>query len=87
MVCCIALDICVLFINYYANGKLRGYAIQHIPVPVSSQDKLGGLRQEGHRRKNRGINGAEKDMMMIGWWVGECFFYYCLTRVVWDKGP
>ena len=25
----------------------RGYAIQHIPVPVPSQDKLGGLRQMG----------------------------------------
>ena len=28
--------------------KPRGYAIQHITVPVPSQDKLGGLRQEGH---------------------------------------
>jgi len=25
-----------------------GYAIQYIPVLVPSQDKLGGLRQEGH---------------------------------------
>jgi len=25
-----------------------GFAIQRIPVPVPSQDKLGGLRQEGH---------------------------------------
>jgi len=22
-----------------------------------------------------------------GWWVGECFFWYQLTRVVLDKGP
>jgi len=28
--------------------KQRGYAIQHIHVPVLSQDKLGGLRHEGH---------------------------------------
>jgi len=28
--------------------KPWGYAIRHIPVPVPSQDKLGGLRQEGH---------------------------------------
>jgi len=28
--------------------KPRGYAIQHIPVPAPSQDKLEGLRQEGH---------------------------------------
>jgi len=25
-----------------------GYGIQHIPVPVPSEDKLGGLWQEGH---------------------------------------
>jgi len=28
--------------------KPQGCAIQHIPVPVPSHDKLGGLRQEGH---------------------------------------
>jgi len=28
--------------------KPRGYAIQHIPVPVPSQYKLVVLRQEGH---------------------------------------
>jgi len=22
-----------------------------------------------------------------GWWVGECFFWYWLTRIVLDKGP
>jgi len=25
-----------------------GYAIEHIPVPVPSQNKLGGLQQEWH---------------------------------------
>jgi len=31
---------------------------------------------------------ADKDWVMIkGWWVGECFFWYRLTRVVLDKGP
>jgi len=28
--------------------KPRGYAIQHIPVRVPSQDELEWLRQEGH---------------------------------------
>jgi len=28
--------------------KPRVYAVQHIPVPVPSQDKLEGLQQEGH---------------------------------------
>jgi len=23
----------------------------------------------------------------LGWWVGECFFWYWFTRVVPDKGP
>jgi len=35
--------------------KPRGYAVQHIPVPVPSQDKLGGLQQEGIRHKNGGL--------------------------------
>jgi len=29
-------------------NQATGYAIQHDSVPVPSQDKLGGLRQEGH---------------------------------------
>jgi len=29
------------------NQAKRGYAIEHIPVPVPSPDKLGGLWQEG----------------------------------------
>jgi len=29
-------------------NQAMGYAIQHIPVPVPNQDKLGGLQQEGH---------------------------------------
>ena len=28
-----------------------------------------------------------KIMWWSGWWVGECFFWYRLTRVVPDKGP
>ena len=27
-----------------------------------------------------------KKLIKIGWWVGECFFWYRLTRVVPDKG-
>jgi len=30
---------------------------------------------------------ADKDWMMISMGVGECFFWYRLTRVVPDKGP
>jgi len=30
---------------------------------------------------------ADKDWMMIRMVVGECFFWYGLTRVVPDKGP
>jgi len=30
------------------QNQARGFAIQPIPVPVPSQDKLGGLQQEGH---------------------------------------
>ena len=29
-------------------GDRRGYGIQHIPVPVPNEDKLGELQQEGH---------------------------------------
>jgi len=36
------------FKQYWARNKAMGYAIQHFPVPVISQDKLGGLQQEGH---------------------------------------
>jgi len=41
----------VLLPIYFCNqfmAQATGYAIHHIPVPVPSQDKLGGLRQEGH---------------------------------------
>ena len=38
--------------------KTWRYAIQHIPVPVPSQDKLGGLRQKGIRHINGGIDGG-----------------------------
>jgi len=31
-----------------SSNQATGYASQHIPVPVPSQDKLGGLQQEGH---------------------------------------
>jgi len=35
--------------------------------------------------------GRRKKLIKIGWWsgwwVGECFFWYRLTRVVPDKGP
>jgi len=38
------------FLVVYLQSVFVGlwYAIQHIPVPVPSQDKLGGLQQEGH---------------------------------------
>jgi len=32
----------------HGSTKPQKYAIQHIPVPVPSQDKLAGLRHEGH---------------------------------------
>jgi len=35
-------------------------------------------------------HGRWKKLIKIGWsgwWVGECFFWYRLTRVVPDKGP
>jgi len=38
------------------NKEASGYAIQHDSVPVASQDKLGGLRQEGRPAvKNGGV--------------------------------
>jgi len=38
------------------NKEASGYAIQHDSVPVPSQDKLGGLRQEGRPAvKNGGL--------------------------------
>ena len=38
----------LLIIKDIVAKPSHGYAIEHIPVPVPSQDKLGGLRQEGH---------------------------------------
>ena len=38
----------IFFLPTGVFTKPWGYAVQHIPVSVSSQDKLGGLRQEGH---------------------------------------
>jgi len=32
-------------------NQAAGYAIQHMPVPVQSRDKLRGLCQEEHRLK------------------------------------
>jgi len=41
------------------EAKLRGHSIQHIPVPVPSQDKLGGSGRKGIWRKNGGeIDGG-----------------------------
>ena len=31
--------------------------------------------------------GRWKKLLKIGWWVGECFFWFPLTWVVPDKGP
>jgi len=38
--------------------KPQGYAIQHIPVPVPSQDNWEGCGRKGIRRKNGGIDGC-----------------------------
>jgi len=45
-------DFCIdpVFLSFFYcfDNQATGYAVQHIPVPVQSQDELGGLRQEGH---------------------------------------
>jgi len=38
------INICTALYSAFSEPKLRGYAIQHIPVPVPSQDILGRLR-------------------------------------------
>jgi len=41
-------------------------------------------------REDAMYRGRWKKLIKIGrsgWWVGECFFWYRLTRVVPDKGP
>jgi len=42
------------------------------------------------KREDAVDRGRWKKLIKIGWsgwWVGECFFWYWLTRVVPDKGP
>jgi len=46
--------------------KPRVYAIQHIPVPIPSQDKWGGLWQEGHPVHKWGIGGGGLLISMDG---------------------
>jgi len=51
----------LLLLNYLRINvahQATGYASQHIPVPVPSQDELGGLRQEGHPAYKSGDEGG-----------------------------
>ena len=43
-----AMGVCKTKPRGYAITKPQEYAIQHIPVRVPSQNKLGGLQLEGH---------------------------------------
>jgi len=44
------LPFCIfLALVYSFANQATGYTLEHIAVPVPSQDKLGGLWQEGHQ--------------------------------------
>jgi len=48
-------------------NQATGYATQHDSVPVPSQDKLGGLRQEGHLAIKWGGCYGGGAVVRLGW--------------------
>ena len=57
----------VLTPSHGGTSKPWWYAIQHIPVPVPSQEKLGGLRQEGHPASKWETMEVGRSLVWMGW--------------------
>ena len=49
------------------SHQATGYATQHDSVPVPSQDKLGGLWQEGHLAIKIGVYEGGALLVQMGW--------------------
>jgi len=57
----------VKMVSALISNQATRYASQHKSVSVPSQDKLGGLRQEGPLVKNGGIIEVGAPLVRMGW--------------------
>jgi len=68
------------------SHQATGYATQHDSVPVPSQDKLGGLLQEGHLAIKIGVyeggGAVSSDGVVSTWTVGASasIIFPCSTK-------
>jgi len=62
-----------------------GFAGQHYLMPVSSQDKLGGLQQKGHSAKkmgdDRGGVNDSPDGVASRWIIGPSSSVSCFSKI------